>query len=671
MRLSAIAAVLALLGLPASLPARVQVADAAALAQARDAPANAVWLDALDLSKMSAGWGRPNAATSIDGAPIRLAGITFPHGVGTHATSEVLIDLRRAATRFISMVGLDDERHGRGSVRFHVLVDGKPRADTPIQHGGDAPKLLDVDLRGARYLQLTVDDADDGDTNDHADWGGALILMRRGATERPRTISLPEEPVPTIATGVSPVPAIHGPRIVGSTPGRPFLFRIPATGTPPLRFAAANLPEGLSLNPHTGIIAGTLRRAGETIVALTVRGPRGAGKRNLTIVGGKDKLALTPPMGWNSWYSWFGEVSQQHMEEAADWLVKTALAAHGYSFVAIDDCWQGTRNADGEIQGNERFPDMKGLGDHIHALGLKFGIYSSPGPKTCAGFEGSWRHERQDAATYAEWGVDLLKYDWCSYGEVAGGSSVEHYKDPYVRMKRAIEAADRDMIYSLCQYGMGQVWEWGREVGGHFWRTTGDSSDTWGAISEIGFAQAGIGRHAGPGGWNDADMLQVGLIGGSNGHRSRLTPNEQITQMSLWSLAASPLLLSCDLTRLDPWTLALLTNDEVLDVDQDPLGRAAQLRWKDGVLEVWSRPLFDGTVAVGLFNRGLMKQRVAARWANVGVTGAQRVRDLWKQRDLGEFRREFAATVPAHGCVLVRVGTPRAQKRAGPTPAKR
>lgn len=632
----------------------------ASVAHASPAP-ESVWLDAMDLSRMSSGWGSPQAGKSITEGPITLSGTVYAHGVGTHAPSELLIDLKREATRFIATVGLDDARIGKGSIRFHVYADHALRAETPVMHGGDPPKRIDVDVKGARYLQLVVDDADDGIDNDHADWADARIVLRPGAKARPEAIGLPPEPTPVIASGVSPVPAIHGPRIVGATPGRPFLFRIPATGAAPLTFAAAHLPEGLSLDAATGIITGSLKREGSTVVELSVRGPRGVGRRKLTIVGGKDKLALTPPMGWNSWYVWFGSVSQKRVEEAADWMVKSGLAAHGYNIVAIDDCWEGKRSPDGEIAGNERFPDMKALGDHIHALGLKFGIYSSPGPRTCGGYEGSWQHEEQDAATYARWGVDLLKYDWCSYGQVAGGDSLVHLQRPYAKMKAALEKTNRDIIYSLCQYGMGRVWEWGREVGGHFWRTTGDSGDSWGVVSAIGFGQAGLEDYAGPGGWNDPDMIQAGSLGGDTLHKSKLTPNEQLTQMSLWSLVAAPLLLSCDLSQLDPWTTALLTNDEVIDVDQDPLGKAGGRRAKEGNAEVWSRPLADGTLAVGLFNRGVVRQTVTAKWSDLEIDGPQQVRDLWKRKDIGVRDGEFSAVVPPHGCVLVKIGTPTAR----------
>ena len=448
----------------------------------------------------------------------------------------------------------------------------------------------------------------------------------------------------------------------------------------PLNFVAENLPDGLALNPITGVISGALKAEATTVVRLTVTGPEGSASRNLVIVGKPNAIALTPPMGWNSWYVWGLSITDAQMRAAAESLVSTGLAGHGYQYVNIDDGWEkgqairkhklfgdqwvpgpgsNGRSANGEILTNEKFPDMTALGGFIHGRGLKFGIYSSPGPWTCGGYEGTWGHEQQDAETYAKWGVDFFKHDWCSYTAVAGGVALENFQRPYVNMSRYVRATNRDMVFSLCQYGMKDVWEWGAAVGGNLWRTHGDLQDNWKRISEIGFDQARMAPFAGPGHWNDPDMIMVGMLGmGPKLHPTGMNPDEQISQFSLWSLVAAPLLISCDLTRIDPFTLALLSNDEVIAVDQDPLGRAATPRFKDGQVEVWARPLWDGTVAAGLFNRGEQTALVTATWSALGVAGAQPVRDLWRQQDLGEFSGGFSAEVPPHGTVLVKVGKP-------------
>ncbi|HZL42312.1 MAG TPA: glycoside hydrolase family 27 protein, partial [Verrucomicrobiae bacterium] len=299
---------------------------------------------------------------------------------------------------------------------------------------------------------------------------------------------------------------------------------------------------------------------------------------------------------------------------------------------------------------------------YVHGKGLRIGIYSSPGPWTCGGCVGSWQHEEQDARQYADWGFDYLKYDWCSYGNVIKGNWNTYSRDtlqkPYRVMRAALDQAPRDILFSLCQYGSGNVWEWGADVGGNSWRTTGDIVDTWASLSRIGFRQAGHEKYAGPGHFNDPDMLVVGKVGwGPQLHPTRLTPNEQYTHISLWCLLASPLLIGCDMTQLDDFTLNLLTNDEVLEVNQDPLGRQAAPVAQHGVLEVWAKEMEDGSRAVGLFNRGETNAVVSAKWSDIGVTGNQRVRDLWRQVDLGTYENQFEASVPRHGVVLVKLST--------------
>jgi len=463
-----------------------------------------------------------------------------------------------------------------------------------------------------------------------------------------------------VAPGTSPVPAIHQPRIAGGTPGRPFLFLIPATGQGPLTFAAKNLPPGLTLDSKAGIITGSLQKAGRTEVELTVTGPAGSASSRLTIAAGQGQLAQTPPMGWNSWNVWGLMVNDARVRAAADAMVASGLAAHGFQYINIDDGWEKGRAPDGTILPNHKFPDMKGLADYVHAKGLKLGIYSSPGPKTCGKYEGSYGHEAQDAATYAAWGIDYLKYDWCSYRQIAQTETdLPELQKPYRLMRAELDQVNRDIVFSLCQYGMGDVSRWGAEVGGNLWRTTGDIRDTWTQLEKIGFSQNGLEPYAKPGHWNDPDMLVVGKVGwGFLMHRSRLTPDEQRLHLTLWSMLAAPLLIGCDMTKLDPFTLSLLTNDEVLEVNQDPLGRQGARRATHGPLEVWSRPLADGTIAVALFNRGEGEAEASADWSELDLRGPQPVRDLWQHQDLGKCEGVFRARVPAHGAVLVKIGKP-------------
>ena len=623
-------------------------------------PDNAIWLDTLNMNNISQAWGDAQARKSAAGNPMSIKGIKFEHGIGTHAESYTFVNLKGAAVRFETAVGVDSEEDGLGSVCFQVYVDNLKKYDSGILKGTDSPKLVSVDLTGAKKMVLVVTTGNDGGSHDHADWAGAMLILNPKAKEKPEIYKWPLEPVIPMASGVSAKPAIHGPRIVGTTPGRDFLFLIPATGRGPLTYSASNLPSGLKLDSKTGIISGSLQKEGEYIVELTVSGVKGVAKRKLKIVGGDHKLALTPPMGWNSWNIWAWNVDASKVRAAADAMVKSGLAAHGFQYINIDDSWESAnRDSNGEISTNERFGDMKALADYVHSKGLKIGVYSSPGPKTCANFLGSYQHEYKDAKTWAKWGIDYVKYDWCSYATIAKNDSLDELQKPYKLMGDALDKCGRDIVFSLCQYGMGDVWKWGAEVGGNCWRTTTDITDNWYSVKGIAFSQNGHEKYAGPGHWNDPDMLVVGNVGWSSETRpTKLTPNEQVLHITMWSLLSSPLLIGCDMTNMDKLTYDLLSNDEVLDVNQDPLGKPAGCKHKDGNLEVWSRPLWDGTTAVGLFNLGMEDAKVTAKWADLGISGRQMVRDLWQQKNLGKFDGSFTSEVPAHGAIMVKIGTP-------------
>ncbi len=511
-------------------------------------------------------------------------------------------------------------------------------------------------------------------------WKPVLLTMVLGLSMAAADTALAMNP-DDIIQPQSPVPSIHGARVVGATPGRPFLFLIPATGEKPLAFSASNLPKNLILDPKTGIISGSIEKEGTYSVELTGTGPKGTVKRSLTIIAGQHKLAQTPPMGWNSWNVWGLSVSADKVKAAADAMVSSGLAAHGFSYINIDDGWEKGRDpnsancrgksmdsnecgevgrdASGNIITNEKFPDMKELSGYVHSRGLKLGIYSSPGPWTCGRYTATYQHERQDAEMFARWGIDYLKYDWCSYSEKKLGFSEEYFRKPYEVMRKELDGIDRDIVFSLCQYGMKKVWTWGAEVGGNLWRTTGDITDLWMSLSGIGFKQVNNSPYAGPGHWNDPDMLIVGKVGwGPTLHDTKLSKTEQITHLTMWSMLAAPLLIGCDMTKLDPFTLAVLTNDEVLEVDQDPLGKAATLVSENGDALVWSRPLEDGTVAVALFNRAGAKMEVGVKWSELGLSGSQPARDLWLRKDLGNFDGSFTAAVDPHGAVMVKIGQP-------------
>jgi alpha-galactosidase len=360
-------------------------------------------------------------------------------------------------------------------------------------------------------------------------------------------------------------------------------------------------------------------------------------------------------MGWNSWNHFAGHVTDADVRSAADSLVSTGMRDAGYVYVNVDDTWQGKRDAQGTLHPNERFPDMKALGDYIHSKGLKLGIYSSPGAQTCARYEGSLGHEEQDAKMYAAWGVDFLKYDLCSFQDNMHQAEKEHPDDPaaaknlmiaaYQKMGDALKATGRPIVYSLCQYGVDQPWKWGPGVGATMWRTTDDIDDTYGRMIAIGFSQAGLSKYARPGHWNDPDMLEVG-----NG---KMTEAEYKTHMSLWVLLAAPLLAGNDLTKMSANDKSILMNKDAIAIDQDELGRQGDRLYESGDLDVWTKPLSGGRVAVGLFNRSWSTRDVSVDLGEIGFKSGGSVRDVWKQENLGRRSGVFTSRIQKHGVTLI------------------
>ncbi len=454
-------------------------------------------------------------------------------------------------------------------------------------------------------------------------------------------------------------PQINGARIFGVRPGSPFLFKIAASGKKPMKYEVKDLPEGLSVESQTGIITGVLKKKGIYKMTFVASNNEGSAEREFTVNVG-DQLALTPPMGWNSWNCWGPSITETKVRHSAQAMIDKGLIDYGWSYINVDDAWQAnSRTADGILKGNHLFPDMKNLGDWLHSQGLKFGIYSSPGPKTCTAMLGSYEHEAIDAQTYADWGIDYLKYDWCYYREIFAekkDESISAYMIPFMVMDRHLKEQKRDIIYNLCQYGMADVWQWGVAAGGNCWRTTGDIVDTWESLCDIGFVrQEKLYPYAKPGHWNDPDMLIVGKVGwGDNLQPTRLTPDEQYTHISLWSLMAAPLLIGCDISQMDAFTLNLLTNSEVLDINQDPLGKQAQKIKENGKIQIWAKKMEDGSTAVGFFNLGTSDEAYLVNWSDLGIQNVQKIRDLWRQKDVA-INEKQAIRIPAHGVCLWRI----------------
>ena len=448
---------------------------------------------------------------------------------------------------------------------------------------------------------------------------------------------------------------INGADVFGERPGNPFLYKIPATGQQPITYKVDGLPAGLKLDAKTGIIKGVVNDRGDYPVTISASNKLGTDHKKFTIKIG-DLIGLTPALGWNSWNAFGLSVNDARVRVAAKQMADK-LSAHGWTYINIDDGWEAPqRAADGSIVTNSKFPDMKGLTDYVHSLGLRMGIYSSPGPRTCGGYLGSYQHEDQDAQTYANWGIDYLKYDWCSYGEIAPASpSLDEYKKPYQVMRASLDKVHRDILFSFCQYGMGDSWNWAAEVGGNSWRTTGDIEDTWSSMSQIGFGQDKAAPHAQPGHFNDPDMLVVGKVGwGDSQHNSRLTPDEQYTHISLWALLSSPLLIGCDMGKLDKFTLNLLTNDGVLAISQDALGKEARQVRKTDTIQIWVKELENGDKAIGIFNTSDTYQTVTLDAKDDLLKGAMKMRDVWSDRPIIPSVGKITFKIPPHGVKLIR-----------------
>jgi alpha-galactosidase len=395
----------------------------------------------------------------------------------------------------------------------------------------------------------------------------------------------------------------------------------------------------------------TVRRNGERVELVAHRAPPGEGaypaRRSLPALHKvpDNGLARTPPMGWNSWNKFAGRVDDAAVRGMADAMASNGMKEAGYTYINIDDTWEADRDVNGNITTNKKFPDMKALADYVHSKGLKIGIYSSPGPNTCAGYEGSYGHEEQDAKTYAAWGFDYLKYDWCSAHNLY---TDQEMRALYQIMGDALLKTGRPIVFSLCQYGRADVWKWGPEVGGNLWRTTDDINDTWKQMFTIGFSQNDLASYASPGHWNDPDMLEIGNGG--------MTDNEYKTHMSLWSILAAPLLAGNDLRSMPHNILEILTNREVIAVDQDKLGKQGHRVAKSGDQEEWARPLADGGYAVGLFNLGSASAPVTVKWPDLGITSTPtKARDLWTHTDVKLDGARYTAVVPAHGVAMLRV----------------
>lgn len=645
--------------------------------------AQTVWLDELDLSTATQGYGIPMKNKSIDGRPLTIAGQTFERGFGSHSESLLTIVLDGKATLFTAQVGIDDEVKGqKPAAEFIINGDGKKLWSSGVMRLGDAARPCSVKLESVKKVELVVTDGGNGNYYDHVDWVDAKFETL-GAMTFKTFNPVANEPY-ILTPKPSAGPRINSAKVFGVRPGSPFQYFVAATGDRPMTFSASGLPKGLTIDTQTGIITGKLSKTGTYSVTLKAKNAKGTTEKKFRIECGS-RIALTPPMGWNSWNCFAQEVSADKVKRAVDAMIKSGLVNHGWTYINIDDFWQNHRDSKdqslrgkfrdevGNIVPNSRFVDMKSLADYVHDRGLKIGLYSSPGPWTCGGCAGSYGYEKQDAQSYAKWEFDYLKYDWCSYGNVIdglpendpykvsslsyqGGSELNTAMKPFKVMGEYLREQPRDIVFSVCQYGMSDVWKWGDSVNGTCWRTTNDITDTWTSVKNIVLDQDKSAPYAKPGNWNDPDMLVVGHVGWGNPHPSKLKPDEQYLHISLWSLFSAPLLIGCDMETLDEFTLNLLTNDEVIEVNQDPLGKQATCVHTIGDLRIYVKELEDGSRAIGFCNFGLETVDLSFNeFDKLGLKGQFVVRDLWRQKDISNVNTQtgqLAIKVPVHGVLL-------------------
>jgi len=640
---------------------------------------NHVWLDDLHISNFSEGIPSVSAKTSAGGDTMKLQGVYFARGIGVQSLSVLSFFLDGKAKKFTAIVGADDKGNPITSSKFYVIGDRKILFGSKEMKPGDKPENVDVDLSGIKRLGLLVTIADSGTGRVYSDWANAQFEMLNNAMPKP----MPNDDERYILTPhSSKIPRINSQLVFGATPGNPFLYIIAATGERPLHFSAINLPKGLFLNAKTGIITGKITRRGNYITTLKAGNRFGTATKRLVIKIG-DTIALTPPIGWNGWNSWAKSIDKEKVIASANAMVSSGLSNHGWTYINVDDAWQGKRGGKyNAIQPNEKFTGFKKMIDYIHSKGLKFGVYSTPWITSYAGYVGGssnfkdgaypdsiknnkrayryigkYRFEKNDAQQMADWGVDYLKYDW--HIEV---NSAE-------RMSAALKNSGRDILFSISNsapFALAKDWERITNA----WRTGPDIRDSWLSLYVSAFSIDKWAPYGGPGHWNDPDMLIVGNVTtGSSLHPTRLTPDEQYSHVSLFSLLSAPLIIGCPIEQLDPFTLNLLSNDEVLEIDQDPLGKPARLLADEDNVQMRVKPMQDGSYAVGLFNiDGFGKTPQSFfRWGDekprsflfdfskLNLAGKWQLRDVWRHKNLGVFNGSFTTSIPHHGVVLLRM----------------
>ncbi|WP_097127083.1 NPCBM/NEW2 domain-containing protein [Spirosoma fluviale] len=641
-----------------------------------------VWLDDLPIQTFSEGLRPVKAKHNYSDDTLRINGTRYVRGLGAQSPCVLAFDLGKKATRFSALIAADDLGNKDIPLTFYVLGDGKVLFESKPMRIGDAPVPINVDLTGIRQLGLLVTDKVGGVGNKrtYCNWVDAQVDMLGNAM--PEHIQHPGETY-NLTPPPSKKPKINSATLFGATPGNPFLYLIAATGDRPMTFSAKGIPQGLTLDQKTGIITGRVAQRGTYRATLGAKNKLGQATKELTIKIG-DTIALTPPIGWNGWNSWEAHIDREKVIASAEAMVKMGLRDHGWTYINIDDAWQGKRGGPlNALQPNAKFPQFKEMVDYIHSLGLRAGLYSTPYISSYGGYAGAssnsafggethetimvdrrafnriakYRFETEDARQMAEWGFDFLKYDWR-----IDVNSTE-------RMSTALKKSGRDIIFSLSNNApFEKVADWARLS--NMYRTGPDIKDSWTSLYLTSFSLDKWAPYTGPGHWADPDMMILGKVSiGPVLHDTRLTPDEQYSHVSIFSLLAAPMLIGCPIEQLDAFTLNLLTNDEVIAVNQDPLGKPARLIRNENGVEIWLKPLDDGSYAVGLFNTGDFGKTPQSyfQWgtetpeaftfdfASIGLKGSYKLRDLWQQKDLGTFSETFKTSIRHHGVVMLKM----------------
>ena len=638
-----------------------------------------VYLDNLTIQSFSEGIPGVTAKSCAGGDSIRMKGKVYQRGVGVHSTSVLTFQLNGKGLSFSAITGVDDSATPGMVYKMYAIGDEKILFESNPMKMGDAPQMVNVNLKDVKRFGLLVMVKEERGTKTYSNWANAVITMKDSSL--PETV--PNDKDRYILTPApSKQPKITTPAVFGATPGNPFLFTVTATGERPMKFSASPLPAGLSIDATTGIITGKVSQRGTYKVSLSATNSLGSNVKILNIKIG-DTIALTPPIGWNGWNSWARNIDQDKVMSSAKAMVSKGLSNHGWSYINIDDAWQGYRGGKyNAIQPNSKFPSFIPMIEFIHSLGLKVGVYSTPWITSYAGYVGGssnfengaypdsvknnkrsfryigkYRFDENDAKQMADWGIDFLKYDW----RIEVSSTA--------RMGDALKKYGRDIIYSISNSApFSNVNDWVKLT--NMYRTGPDIRDSWLGLYTCAFTLDNWGPYGGPGHWNDPDMMILGNVStGTDIHPTRLTPDEQYSHVSLFSLLAAPLMIGCPIEQLDDFTVNLLSNDEVIEIDQDPLGKSGRLIADENGVQIWAKPLEDGSYAVGLFNTANFEKTPQSyfHWGTekenkftfafdkLGLKGNWRVRDVWRQKDLGVFANNFSTSIRHHGVVMVRL----------------